>query len=255
MAQRLKAKQSLGQNFLVDDNIARKIVACINPQPDDIVVEIGPGHGMITQLLQKKVKKLVAIEIDRRLYEELDATFGKAKNFTLIKKDFLDVDLHEFGFNHKIRLVGNIPYNITSPILFRIFDQREMARDLTLLVQKEVGLRMISQPKSKDYGILAVISQAFADVNMLLKVPPTVFQPRPKVDSALVQWNFTPSRAQHIKDERFFRSLVKQAFGLRRKMLRNSLKEYADKTRYDFTRRPEQLSVEEWIDLANELIS
>lgn len=249
-----KAKQSLGQNFMVDDNMARKIVDAINPTADDIVMEIGSGRGMITRFLQERVKRLIAVEIDQRLYEGLDVMFKLADNFELVKKDFLKVDLTKFDFEQKIKVVGNIPYNITSPIMFKIFDHRQVVSDLTLLVQKEVGRRVVSQPGSKDYGILAVISQAIADVDFLFTVPPTVFQPRPKVDSALIQWTFTEKRAQNIKDEKFFRDIVKKAFGLRRKMLRNSLKEYVDKTSFDFTRRPEQLSVDEWIELANELV-
>ncbi len=249
-----KAKQSLGQNFMVDDSMARKIVDAVNPTKDDIVMEIGSGRGMITQFLQERVERLIAVEIDQRLYDGLDVMFKLADNFELVKNDFLKVDLQHFNFDQKIKVVGNIPYNITSPIMFKIFDQRELVSDLTLLVQKEVGRRVVSQPGSKDYGILAVISQAIADVDILFTVPPTVFQPRPKVDSALIQWTFTEKRARTIKDEKIFREIVKKAFGLRRKMLRNSLKEFVDKTSFDFTRRPEQLSVDEWIELVNELI-
>ena len=249
-----KAKQSLGQNFLVDDNMARKIVDCIDPQPNDVILEIGPGRGKITQLLQPRVKRLICVEIDQRLYEELENRFANAQKFELVKRDFLKVELSEFGLAD-VRVVGNIPYNITSPILFKIFDQRHLVKDLTLLVQKEVGRRVVSPAGSKEYGILAVLSQAFADVEMLLHVPPTVFRPQPKVDSALIRWIYTEKRAQLIKDEAFFRAIVKQAFGKRRKMLRNSLKEYVEKSNFDFTRRPEQLSVEEWIGLANQLMS
>lgn len=248
----MKAKKSLGQNFLVDDNMAEKMVQCIDPRPDDVMLEIGPGHGVITRLLQPRVQRLFAVEIDQRLYDELEIAFQDCANFTLIKEDFLEFDISTCS-ESSIRVVGNIPYNITSPILFRMFEKRRHVRDVTLLMQKEVGLRAASGPNSKDYGILAVISQALADVKVLIKVPPTVFQPRPKVDSVLVRWTFTEERAQHIHDEEFFRSLVRQGFGQRRKMLRNSLKEFADKTSFDFTRRPEQLSVDEWIALANEL--
>ncbi|MBN1464961.1 ribosomal RNA small subunit methyltransferase A [candidate division KSB1 bacterium] len=248
-----RAKQSLGQNFLVDENMARKIVDCIDPRPDDIMLEIGPGQGVLTRLLQPRVNRLVTVEIDQRFYDLLETRFQQADNFELVKNDFLKVDLNEFG-SDRMRVVGNIPYNITSPILFKIFAQRQLVKDLTLLVQKQVGNRVVAKAGCKEYGILAVFSQAFADVDMLLHVPPTVFQPRPKIDSALIRWIFTNERAKKIKDEAFFRAIVKQAFGMRRKMLRNSLKEYALMTSYDFTRRPEQLRVDEWIDLANELI-
>lgn len=248
---RVKAKQSLGQNFLVDENMARKIVDCINPQAADLIVEIGSGHGMLTRLLQPRVQKLIAVEIDQRFYDHLTSIFQHANNFELLKTDFLKLDLAALACAEKFRVVGNIPYNITSPILFKIFDHRNVVKDLTLLVQKEVGQRIVSQAGSKAYGILAVICQAFADVEMLLRVPPTVFQPRPKVDSALIRLTFTESRAAKIKDIIFFKNLIRQAFGKRRKMLRNSLKDYTDKTTYDFTRRPEQLTVSEWIELAN----
>jgi len=233
--------------------MARKIVDCIAPQADDIVLEIGPGTGMLTRYLQPGTKQLFAVEIDQRLYDTLLRQFATAKNFTLIQGDFLKLDIGELAKNKKIRIVGNIPYNITSPILFRSIENRSRIKDLTLLVQKEVGQRIVSKPNSRDYGILAVLSQAVADVDLLLKAPPTVFQPRPAVDSALIRWRFTDARAKHISNEAFFKTLVKQAFGKRRKMLRNSLKEFAGKTSFDFTRRPEQLSIEEWIDLTNEL--
>ena len=255
MDQRVKAKQSLGQNFLVDENMARKIVQAINPQPEDVVVEIGPGHGSITRFLVPHVQQLYAVEIDQRFYDELEHNFSHHTNFELIRRDILAFDLHDLELNERVRVLGNIPYNITSPILFRMFDQRKSITDVTLLLQKEVGLRMVARPHTKEYGILAVFSQAFADVKLLLNVPPTVFQPRPKVDSTLVQWRFTNERDRLIKDEQVFRSIVKKAFGLRRKMLRNSLKEFAQHTSFDFTRRPEQLSVEEWIRLSNELTS
>ncbi len=253
MEQRLKAKQSLGQNFLMDENMARKIVQAMNPQPHDVVLEIGPGHGSITRFLVSQVKQLYAVEIDQRFYDKLERDFAHLTNFELIKRDILTLDLEALELNDRVRVLGNIPYNITSPILFRMFDQRRAIQDITLLVQKEVGLRMVAQPNSKEYGILAVFSQAFADVNLLLNVPPTVFLPRPKVDSVLVQWRITNERDRTLQDEQVFRTIVKQAFGLRRKMLRNSLKEFAQHTRFEFTRRPEQLSVTEWIQLANEL--
>ncbi len=240
---------------MVDENMARKIVDAINPTEHDIVLEIGPGQGIITRMLQQRAKRLIAVEIDQRLYDGLEVMFKLADNFELVKQDFLKTNLAAFHFEQKIKVVGNIPYNITSPILFKIFDQRHMVSDITLLVQKEVGKRVVSQPNSKDYGILAVFSQAVADVDFLFTVPPTVFQPRPKVDSALIRWRFTEARARSIKNEKFFREIVKQAFGQRRKMLRNSLKEFVDKTGFDFTRRPEQLSVSEWIELANELFT
>ncbi|MDZ7316254.1 MAG: 16S rRNA (adenine(1518)-N(6)/adenine(1519)-N(6))-dimethyltransferase RsmA [candidate division KSB1 bacterium] len=248
----MKPKKSLGQNFLVDLNMALKMVEAIGPQPDDIMVEIGPGHGILTRLLQPRVRKLYAVEIDQRFYEELRAKFAGCDNFVLVESDILDFDFSATAAD-QVRVVGNIPYNITSPILFHTFEYRKQIRDVTLLMQKEVGVRAAAEENCKDYGVLSVLGQALADVELLMKVPPTVFRPRPKVDSVLVRWRFNEERARRIRDEKFFRQIVRRAFNQRRKMLRNSLKDFADLTRFDFTRRPEQLSVEEWIDLANEL--
>lgn len=248
----MRAKQSLGQNFLIDENVALKIVHSINPGLEDTLLEIGPGQGKITRLLQPRVKRLLAVEIDQRLYPALEQTFAGCDNFHLIKEDFLKIDLAALT-GDKLRVFGNIPYNITSPILFRIFEQRRFVHDVVLLMQKEVAQRIVSSPDSKEYGILAVICQIFADVKLLFTVPPTVFRPQPQVDSSLVQLRISEERTRLIIDEPFLRSLVRTAFGQRRKMLRNSLKEYADKNCFDFTRRPENVTVAEWISLANEL--
>ncbi|RPI02759.1 MAG: ribosomal RNA small subunit methyltransferase A [Calditrichaeota bacterium] len=248
----MRAKQSLGQNFLIDENIALKIVHSINPGPEETLLEIGPGQGRITRLLQPRVKRLLAVEIDQRLYPDLERTFAGCDNFQLIKADFLEIDLAALA-SEKLRVFGNIPYNITSPILFKIFEQRRFVHDVVLLMQKEVAQRIVSTPDSKDYGILAVMCQIFADVKLLFNVPPTVFRPQPRVDSSLVQLRISEERTRLIVDEPFLRFLVRTAFGQRRKMLRNSLKEFADQDCFDFTRRPENVTIAEWISLANEL--
>ena len=251
----VRPKQSLGQNFLVDPNIARQIVQAFQLRSDDIVVEIGPGFGILTELVLPQVSRLVAVEIDSRLIENLRARFSDRENFVLLQGDFLKKDLDEIVPGRRVRIIGNIPYNITSPIFFQVVEHREKVIDLTLLVQREVAWRIVASPNSKDYGILSVISQTYADVETLLHVPRTVFRPKPKVESTLVRWRFTDERARAIIDHKFFRQVVRQAFNQRRKMLRNSLKNYlADKTpSIDVEKRPEQLGVSEWIRLANEL--
>lgn len=253
---RIPAKQSLGQNFLIDQNIAKNIVRAFAPHKDDRVIEIGPGFGVLTAHLQPQVKKLVAVEIDKRLSKGIQNQFAHAKNFHLVQGDFLKQDLFAFEPGSRIRLVGNIPYNITSPIFFKAVEAHEKIIDLTLLIQKEVAQRVVAEPHCKDYGILAVFSQVYADVKILLTVPRTVFRPRPKVESALVRWTFTDERIRHIRDLDLFRTIVKQAFGQRRKMLRNSLKEYFSaehQVSIKTTRRPEQLTVADWIELSNDL--
>ncbi len=252
----IRAKQSLGQNFLVDQNIAKNIVRAFAPQEDDRVIEIGPGFGVLTAHLQPQVKKLIAVEIDKRFFENIQKQFEQAKNFQLVQGDFLKQDLFAFEPGFRIRVVGNIPYNITSPIFFKSIEAHEKIIDLTLLIQKEVAQRAVAQPNCKDYGIFAVFSQVYADVKVLLTIPRTVFRPRPKVESALVRWIFTDKRIKQIRDRDLFQTIVKQAFGQRRKMLRNSLKDYLSTERQvtiDPTQRPEQLSVAAWIELSNKL--
>ncbi|NIA30979.1 MAG: ribosomal RNA small subunit methyltransferase A [Actinobacteria bacterium] len=252
----IRAKQSLGQNFLVDQNIAKNIVRAFGPSKDDRVIEIGPGFGILTVHLQPQVKKLIAVEIDKRLYENIQNQFAHADNFDLVQGDFLKQDIFAFEPGFRIRLIGNIPYNITSPIFFKAIEAYEKIIDLTLLIQKEVAQRVVAPHGCKDYGILSVFSQLYADVKILLTVPGTVFRPRPKVESALVRWTFTRERIKQVRDVNLLRKIVKQAFGQRRKMLRNSLKDYLSterKVTIKETQRPEQLTVADWIKLTNEL--
>jgi 16S rRNA (adenine1518-N6/adenine1519-N6)-dimethyltransferase len=258
MRQRIVPKKSLGQNFLKDERTAYSIVHAMNLTSHDHVLEIGPGRGTMTHLILPLVGQMIAVEIDPRCVELLRARYSDRTNFTLVQDDFLNINLDDFKKGDSNRIFGNIPYHLTSPIIFKVFDQREKIYDLTLLIQREVADRIVAHPSSKAYGILSVMSQLYADVRILLKVPRTVFSPRPKVESALVQWLFTPQRAEKVKDVEFFRMIVRQAFGQRRKMLRNSLKEYYfedNPISIDFSQRPEQLSVLEWIQLANEILS
>ncbi len=252
----LSPKQSLGQNFLTDPNVARNIVAAFELTANDSVLEIGPGLGVLTLLVQPRVRKLIAVELDRSLAAILQDKFVDCANFELLVEDFLKFELNQLSTDRRWRIIGNIPYHITSPILFKVLEARRAVQDMTLLLQKEVAARIVAKPNCKEYGILSVMSQAFADVKTLLQVPRTVFSPRPKVDSSLVRWTFTTERSNRIQDEWVFRQAVRRAFGQRRKMLRNSLKDgfLLDRlTEDELTLRPEQLGVEQWIDLANRL--
>ncbi len=247
-----KAKQSLGQNFLSDRNTADHLVELMQFSSKDEVLEIGPGLGVLTERIAPQVRRLVSVEIDQRLYEILQQKMLNVENFELVRQDFLKVELNEF-FEQPFRVVGNVPYNITSPIFFKVLEERQRVIDLTMLIQRQVAERVVARPRSKDYGILTVFSQTFAEVTLLRHVPPTVFQPRPNVESSLVRWRFHEKYSKNIKDELFFRTVVKQAFGQRRKMLRKSLKSLlADKPiEWDVTRRPEELSITEWIEFTN----
>ncbi len=250
----IKPKQSLGQNFLTDRNIALKIVHSLQLNKEDTVLEIGPGLGVLTKIVQPQVNKLVAVEIDRNLAAGLEEQFAECPNCEIVQNDFLLYNLSALK-QKNIRVIGNIPYNITSPILFKIIDNRSAVKDLTMLIQKEVAQRIVSRPNTKDYGILAVFSQTFAEVRILMHVPCTVFSPKPRVESSLVRWVFTEQLAKDILDIELFKKIVRQAFGKRRKMLRNSLREYFELNAdvFDFTKRPEQLDIKEWIGFANKI--
>lgn len=223
-------KKSLGQNFLVDRNIARKIVEAIAPEPGEPIVEIGPGEGALTSLLLEAGATVVAVEIDPEAADAVRRRFaGTGDALRIIEQDVLKTSLPEIireetglAEGEAIRVVGNIPYYITSPILFHLFDQRKSVREATLMMQKEVAERLVAVPRTKEYGILAVITQSLSSPKRLLTVPPGCFHPRPKVTSAVVRLRFE-DRVEIEGIEEIHRRLVREAFGKRRKTLNNAL--------------------------------
>ncbi len=254
-----KPKKFLGQNFLVDDNIARKIVASLNIDPDDAVIEIGPGRGALTKHIAKLTNNFTAVEFDKSVFEELQKEFGDAVN--LVRSDFLEYDL-ESHFNRSnagLKIIGNIPYNITSKILFKIFDVFYLVDSVVMMVQKEVASRLVAVPRTKDYGILSVQTQVYCKPEVLFHVPPTAFFPKPAVKSSIVRFNFGKDNLRYkILNEKIFKNLVRNSFGQRRKMLRNSLNELFESLKvnfdeivFDFNRRPETLSPEEFAVMSN----
>jgi 16S rRNA (adenine1518-N6/adenine1519-N6)-dimethyltransferase len=257
-------RKSLGQHFLHDGNIARKIVAELNPQPGDHVVEIGPGPGVLTALLAEMDIHLTAIEVDIRAVEELRSRFP-AKQFPqleLLHHDVLKVDFTALATepNKKLRIIGNLPYNITSQILFRAFEHSAVISDVVVMMQKEVADRIVSPPGGKEYGILSVFTQTHGEVRRCFHVSPNVFIPRPKVWSSVIHLSLNDIRLADIKNYSFFRRLVKATFGQRRKTLSNSLrnmgieKAHIPPAMADVVKlRPEQLSVEDFITLSNNL--
>lgn len=260
----LKPVKYLGQHFLKDKNIAKKIAEAVNPKPDDIIVEIGAGEGFLTEQFVGKVRKVFAIEIDKRAVDFLKVRFGsddliKEDKIQILHQDFLELDFKMFERYNKIRLVGNIPYSITSSIIFKAIENRTLIKDLIIMVQLEVAQRIVSKPGVKDYSILSVMCQAYSKPEILFRVSRNVFYPKPKVTSAVIRLDFESAElSDKIIDDAFFKKVVKIIFNKRRKILKNTLAELFDKEilsqiDFDLNKRPEQLSVEEIIELSNEL--
>lgn len=258
----LRPKRSLGQNFLRDDNIARNIAAAIAPQPDDVLVEIGPGEGALTRHLAGLPRLLIAVELDDRIVGPLRERFA-GERVQIVHGDFLETDLDALAALHHqpLRIAGNIPYNITSPILFHVLDHRAAVKDLTIMVQREVARRLVSVPGTKDYGIPAVFFQLFTDIEVLFDVSPHAFVPAPEVTSSVVRLRMLPAPRFATEDEAFFRAMVRAVFGKRRKTLRNTLKSFLGRAELpgglpvDAGRRPEELTVAELVSLGNFLRS
>lgn len=246
----VRPKKHLGQHFLVDQNIARKIVAAMS---NDInaIVEVGAGMGVLTQyLLPEFGKKLVVIEIDKESVDYLHENFKDLDDRHLVEGDFLKSDLSALAAC-KVGVIGNFPYNISSQIFFHILDYRECVSDVVGMVQKEVAERISAAPGNKVYGILSVLLQAWYDIEYLFTVNENVFNPPPKVKSAVIR--LTRNGKQTLGcDERLFVRVVKQAFNQRRKTMRNSLRPMLNEDIINnqiFDKRPEQLSVDEFVEL------
>jgi 16S rRNA (adenine1518-N6/adenine1519-N6)-dimethyltransferase len=253
-------KKSLGQNFLYDQNIARKIVRMLELSPNDEVIEIGPGKGALTGQLLQMLPRLTAIELDDDLAIELQQRYnGK---IDLIHQDVLTTDLRSLAARAsiKVRIVGNIPYNITSPILFWILDACDVVLDSTLMIQREVADRLIAKTRTKEYGILSVFAQYYATPRIQFPVSRNSFYPIPKVSSSVVTLDFTQPFRHRVVHDRTFRAVVRTVFGQRRKTLKNGLRQFSlsddllNRLDCDLQRRPEELTVAEFVDLADQII-
>lgn len=247
----VKAKKYLGQHFLRDENIARKIANTLTLHGYENVLEIGPGMGVLTKYLLEKDITTYVIEIDTESVTYLKENYP---NLTarIIEKDFLKYDLKEIFHNKPFAIIGNFPYNISSQIVFKTLEMRDQIPEFSGMFQKEVAQRICEKEGSKTYGILSVLTQAFYDAEYLFTVPPTVFNPPPKVHSGVLR--LTRKENYNLPcDEHLFFRVVKTAFQQRRKTLRNSLKTFnlSDnlKANVIFGKRPEQLSVEAFIEL------
>ncbi|PHR72486.1 MAG: 16S rRNA (adenine(1518)-N(6)/adenine(1519)-N(6))-dimethyltransferase [Lutibacter sp.] len=249
----VRAKKHLGQHFLKDEEIAENIANSLITDTYNDVLEIGPGMGVLTKYLLKKEYNTHVIEIDRDSIAYLETAKKVQKlDINIIEGDFLKIDITALFGNKQFAIIGNFPYNISTQIVFKTLENRHLIPEFSGMFQKEVAKRIAEKEGSKVYGILSVLTQAFYDVEYLFTVPPTVFDPPPKVESGVLRLIRKEDYSLPV-DEKLFYRVVKTAFNQRRKMLRGSLKSLnlSDKLREEpiFVMRPEQLSVKEFIDL------
>lgn len=254
-----QAKKRFGQNFLVDGNIINRIIRAVNPLPDEHLVEIGPGLGALTSHLVDKDCRLDVVEIDRDLAAKLEDQYAGSPRFKLHLMDALKADFGALAENDQpLRVIGNLPYNISTPLLFHLLSYKDRIHDMHFMLQREVVDRLGSSEGKKTYGRLSVMVQYHCHVEPLFVVPPSAFKPAPKVESAIVRLR-PRTRTIPVADPKFFAQMVNACFQQRRKTLRNGLKlllkEMPDDciSGIDLGRRPETFSVEEFIALANQL--
>ncbi|MCX5696189.1 MAG: 16S rRNA (adenine(1518)-N(6)/adenine(1519)-N(6))-dimethyltransferase RsmA [Candidatus Omnitrophica bacterium] len=259
-----KPKKSLGQNFLIDQNIRLKIINSLDLKPDDIVLEVGSGRGELTGLIAAKIKQVYGIEIDKRLYDLLTQTLSERKNIQIINQDILKFDLAGFIKENKIKsrikVFGNIPYYISSPIIERLLNFRKSLSAIFITVQKEFAKRVVSLPGNKDYGSFSCFVQYYTLPRIIFEISKNCFKPAPKVDSAFLELKIREFPAVLVKDEGLLFSIIRGAFNQRRKTLKNSLLELVSPEVLDIffkqsslnpKTRPECLTLENFALLAN----
>jgi 16S rRNA (adenine1518-N6/adenine1519-N6)-dimethyltransferase len=259
-------KKSLGQHFLVDRNILNKVIRTAEVEKGDVVLEVGPGLGEMTLALADQAKKVIAVEIDSKLALILKQRVRDFSNVEVVKSDILKVDFGQFfrKERHPIKVVANLPYQITTPLLFRFIESKEAFSTLTLMLQKEVAERMVASPGRKEYGPLSIFIQMFSDVSIRFFIKPSAFFPPPKVESAVVHMSFKEKPVVKIEDEEWFKKVVKGCFGYRRKTLMNALKHSGlplpqsiesrmERIGIDPRRRPETLTIQDLVHLAEAL--
>ena len=261
-----KFTKSLGQNFLIDDNIVDKIVAGAGIGPGDKIIEVGPGIGTLTREMASRAETLMAVEIDKNLIPILADTLGDYDNVKIVNEDIIKADIRglidENLGGGPVKLVANLPYYITTPIIMRFLEENINVTDIVVMVQKEVAERMNAQPGVKDFGALSVAVQYYCDTEIVAKVPRHLFVPQPNVDSIVIALRVRPERKYKVDDEDLYFKVVKAAFGQRRKTLLNSIssmgslakdqvQEALEEAGIDLKRRGETLSLDEFAILSN----
>ncbi|MEG0291648.1 MAG: 16S rRNA (adenine(1518)-N(6)/adenine(1519)-N(6))-dimethyltransferase RsmA [Anaerovoracaceae bacterium] len=267
-----RLSKSLGQNFLTDKNIIDKIIDESMIDSNDLVIEIGPGIGVITYEACQKARRVIAVEIDKNLIPILDRTLGEFDNVTVINKDILKTSLTEIIAEAReadpeiknVRVIGNLPYYITTPIIMKILEEGAPVSSITIMMQKEVADRILAEPSTKARGALSVAVQYYCTVSRVANVPKEVFMPVPKVDSTVLRLDLRDQRPVNLLDEKIFFRCVKSGFGQRRKTLSNSLTgpsgfeknvvlDALTKAGIEPNRRAETLSIVEFAEIANEI--
>jgi 16S rRNA (adenine1518-N6/adenine1519-N6)-dimethyltransferase len=264
----LVPRKGWGQHFLVDRNILNKVIRTAQVEKEDVVLEVGPGLGEMTLALARQVKRVIAIEIDPKLVAILNKKMKDYPNVEVVKGDILKVDFRQFlkREGHPIKVVANLPYQISTPLLFRFIESKEAFSTFTLMLQKEVAERMVAPPGRKEYGPLSIFIQIFLDVSIRFFIKPSAFFPPPKVESAVVHMVWKEKPMIETNDEEWFKRVVRACFGYRRKTLVNALKHSElflpepvelkmEAIGIDPRRRPETLTIQEFAGLAGALKS
>ncbi len=259
-----KFSKSLGQNFLTDESVLTDIVEGAEVNNEDLVIEIGPGVGSLTAKLLCKAKRVVSIELDNDLIPILETELGQEPNFTLIHNDALKVDFNEIiGEEKSVKLVANLPYYVTTPIIARLLKEDYKFKSLTIMIQKEVAERIDAEPNCKEYGALSLMVQYYCNTKIIRRVAPSCFIPRPKVDSIVIRLDKLTQPRVNVKDEKLMFDIIRNSFNMRRKTLWNgvkflglpkeSLESAFEKAGIDPKRRGETLTLEEFARLSDEI--
>lgn len=251
------ARKRFGQNFLTDNNVINSIVGAISPDNDHVMVEIGPGLGALTEPVAESIDNLTVVELDKDLVERLQSHPELKDKLTIHQGDAMQFDFASLAQPGKtMKVFGNLPYNISTPLMFHLFEFAHLIETMHFMLQKEVVLRLSASPGTKAYGRLTVMAQYYCQVVPVLEVPPGSFVPPPKVDSAVVRLLPYTEKPYPCKDVEVMRNLVTQAFSMRRKTLRNNLKQQLNDADFeqlgiDSSLRPEQISVAQYVSMAN----
>ncbi|CCJ34497.1 MULTISPECIES: 16S rRNA (adenine(1518)-N(6)/adenine(1519)-N(6))-dimethyltransferase RsmA [Caloramator] len=258
-----KFNKNLGQNFLIDENILKKIIDAAELDENSTVIEIGPGIGTLTQEMAKRCKKVVAVEIDKNLIPILEETLGNFKNIKIIHSDALKVDFNKIIKEENlenVKVVANLPYYVTTPIIAKLLNERVKISSMIIMIQKEVADRILAKPNTDEYGTLSLLCQYHCDIKKICKVSPNCFVPPPRVESMVIRLDIRDQKRVEVLDEELFFNIIKSAFNMRRKTLSNSLKSIAnedillkalEELSIDPKRRGETLSIEEFAKLSN----